>query len=317
MINKVINDKKGLHNRISYPIRLLPFNLVETEMFLKSKKINLGRYDYLQIYMAIGGIPHYLDKIVPGDSVATAIDRLCFRTGGPLVDEFNVVFASLFENSSNHVKIVEFLGASKKGLTREEIVSKTGLSSGGSLTRTIKELSESGFISEYKPFHKIKKDAFYRLSDEYSLFFIKYIKNNSDDSWTTLFNSRSYLSWSGLAFEAVCLKHISQIKKALGIGGVSANSSSWRNAKAQIDLVIYRSDNCINLCEMKFSVSEFTISKDYKDSLLNKKSEFYKELTNRKNVFVTMVTTFGVKINPNSSDSMDNQVTMDALFENA
>lgn len=148
------------------------------------------------------------------------------------------------------------------------------------------------------------------------MFFIKYIKNNSDDSWTTLFNSRSYLSWSGLAFEAVCLKHISQIKKALGIGGVSANSSSWRNAKAQIDLVIDRSDNCINLCEMKFSVSEFTISKDYKDSLLNKKSEFYKELTSRKNVFVTMVTTFGVKINPNSSDSMDNQVTMDALFEN-
>ena len=98
---------------------------------------------------------------------------------------------------------------------------------------------------------------------------------------------------------------------------MSANSSSWRNAKAQIDLVIDRSDNCINLCEMKFSVSEFTISKDYKDSLLNKKSEFYKELTNRKNVFVTMVTTFGVKINPNSSDSMDNQVTMDALFENA
>lgn len=317
MINKVINDKKGLHNRISYPIRLLPFNLVETEMFLKSKKINLGRYDYLQIYMAIGGIPHYLDKIVPGDSVATAIDRLCFRTGGLLVDEFNVVFASLFENSSNHVKIVEFLGASKKGLTREEIVSKTGLSSGGSLTRTINELSESGFISEYKPFHKIKKDSFYRLSDEYSLFFIKYIKNNSDNSWTTLNNSRSYISWSGLAFEAVCLKHISQIKKALGIGGVSANSSSWRNANAQIDLVIDRSDNCINLCEMKFSISEFTISKDYKDSLLNKKSEFYKELTSRKNVFITMVTTFGVKINQNSSDSMDNQVTMDALFENA
>ncbi len=317
MINKVIKDKKGLHNRISYPIRLLPFNLYETELFLKSKRVNLGRYDYLQLYMAIGGIPHYLDKLQPGDSVATAIDRLCFQPGGLLVDEFNVVFASLFESSSNHEKIVESLATSKKGLTRDEIVSKTGLSSGGSLTRTLNELNESGFITEYKPYNKVKKEALYRLSDEYSLFFIKYIKSNSDDSWTALFNSRSYLSWGGLAFEAVCLKHVSQIKKALGIGGVSANSSSWRNENAQIDLVIDRSDNCINLCEMKFSVSEFNISKSYKDSLLNKKSEFSKELTNRKNVFVTMVTSFGVKSNANSMNSMDNQVTMDSLFESA
>ncbi len=316
MINKVINDRKGLHNRISYPIKLSPFNLSETELFLKSKKINLGRYDYLQIYMAIGGIPHYLDKIIPGDSVATAIDRLCFRTGGPLVDEFNIVFASLFENLSNHEKIVEALAISKKGLTREEIVSKTGLSSGGSLTRTLNELRESGFISDYKPLNRIKKEAFYRLSDEYALFYVKYMKNNSDASWTTLYNSRSYISWSGLAFEAVCLKHVTQIKKALGIGGVSANSSSWRNAHAQIDLVIDRSDNCINLCEMKFSVSEFIISKAYKDSLLNKKREFSKELKNRKNIFVTMVTTFGVKSNSNNADSMDNEVTMDALFDN-
>ncbi len=317
MINKVIKDKKGLHNRISYPIRLLPFNLYETELFLKSKRVNLGRYDYLQVYMAIGGIPHYLDKLLPGDSVATAIDRLCFQQGGLLVDEFNIVFASLFKSSSNHEKIVETLATSKKELTRDEIVSKTGLSSGGGLTRTLNELSESGFITEYKPFNKVKKEALFRLSDEYSLFFIKYIKNNSDDSWTTLFKSRSYLSWGGLAFESVCLKHVSQIQRALGIGGVSANSSSWRNQNAQIDLVIDRSDNCINLCEMKFSVSEFNISKSYKDSLLNKKSEFSKELTNRKNVFITMVTSFGVKSNANSMNSMDNQVTMDSLFESA
>lgn len=316
MINKVIKDKKGLHNRISYPIRLLPFNLYETELFLKSKRINLSRYDYLQIYMAIGGIPHYLDKLIPGDSVATAIDRLCFQPGGLLVDEFNVVFASLFENSSNHEKIVESLAKSKKGLSRDEIVSKTSLSSGGGLTRTLNELSESGFITEHKPFNKVKKEALYRLSDEYSLFFIKYIKNNSDDSWTSLFNSRSYLSWGGLAFEAICLKHIAQIKKALGIGGVSSNSSNWRNNNAQIDLVIDRSDNCINLCEMKFSVSEFTITKTYKDSLLNKKHEFRKSSTSRKNVFTTMVTSFGVKINPNSTSSIDNQVTMNSLFEN-
>ncbi len=316
MINKVIKDRKGLHNRISYPIRLLPFNLHETELFLKSKKVNLGRYDYLQIYMAIGGIPHYLDKLIPGDSVATAIDRLCFQPGGLLVDEFNVLFTSLFESSTNHEKIVEALATSKKGFTREEIVSKSGISSGGGLTNALTELIESGFITEYRPYQNIKKEALYRLSDEYSLFFIKFMKRNSDNSWTALFNSRSYLSWGGLAFEAVCLKHVAQLKKALGIGGISTNSSSWRNDNAQIDLVIDRSDNCINLCEMKFSVSEFEITKAYSTSLLNKKMEFTKDLSSRKNLFVTLVTTFGVKNNANSAISMDNQVTMDSLFHN-
>ncbi|RYM32840.1 ATP-binding protein [Brumimicrobium glaciale] len=315
MINKVIKDKKGLHNRITYPIRLLPFNLHETELFLKSKKVNLSRYDYLQIYMAIGGIPHYLDKIISGDSVATAINRLCFKSGGILVDEFDIVLSSLFDNSSNHEKIVEALSKSKNGLTRAEIVANTSLSSGGTLTRTISELTESGFISEYKPFDKVLKETLYRLSDEYSLFYLKYIKNNSDDSWTALFNSRSYISWGGFAFEAICLKHTPQIKKALGIGGISSNSSSWKNKNAQIDLVIDRSDNCINLCEIKFSTSEYAISKQYKVSLLNKKSEFIKELTTRKNIFTTMITTFGVKNNQNSNNSIDNQIAMDCLFE--
>jgi AAA+ ATPase superfamily predicted ATPase len=317
MINKVINDKKGLHNRISYPMRLLPFNLQETELFLMSKKVNLGRYDYLQLYMAIGGIPHYLDKVLQGDSVATAIDRLCFQPGGILVDEFKTVFASLFDNSTNHEKIVSALAISKNGLTRDEILSKTGLSSGGTLTRTLNELSQSGFISDYKAFNKLKKEMLYRLSDEYSLFFIKYIKDNSDSSWTSLFYSRSYISWGGFAFEAVCLKHVAQIKNALGIAGVGSNSSNWRNDKAQIDLVIDRNDNCVNLCEMKFSNAAFTISKTYKVALQTKKAEFTKELATRKNTFTTMVTTFGVKENIHSSDSIDNQLTMDCFFENA
>ena len=206
---------------------------------------------------------------------------------------------------------------SKNGITRAEIVTNTSLSSGGTLTRTINELTESGFISEYKPFDKVSKETLYRLSDEYSLFYLKYIKNNSDDSWTSLFNSRSYLSWGGFAYEAICLKHTTQIKKALGIGGISSNSSSWKNKNAQIDLVIDRSDNCINLCEIKFSTSEYTITKKYKTALLNKKNEFIKDLPSRKNIFTTMITTFGVKINQNSDNSIDNHITMDCLFEKA
>lgn len=315
MVNKVIKDPRGLHHRITLPIRLLPFNLYETELFLKSKKIKLDRYSYLQLYMAIGGIPHYLEKIQPGDSVPMAIDRLCFHKSGLLKDEFNHIFASLFDDSENHIKVVEALARSQKGITREQLIAKSKIGSGGTLTRTVEELCESGFLSEYEPYNNTAKETLFRLTDEYSIFYLKYIRKNKGKSWKTLYTSRSYSSWSGFAFENLCLKHDKQILAGLGLSGIEASSSSWRNKNAQIDLLIDRSDRAINLCELKFSEDAFTITKSYADNLRNKKKEFVKELKNRKNVFVTFITTFGVKPNKHSEAIMDNQVTIDSLFE--
>ena len=313
MVNKVINDKFGLHNRITVPIRLLPFNLYETELYLKSRKIHWDRYAYVQLYMAIGGIPHYLEKIQRGDSVSTAINRLCFQKDGVLVNEFNQVFISLFENSENHVKIVETLAFSQVGMTRAEIISKSKITTGGTLSSVLKELIESGFVSEYQPYQKMK-EVLYRLSDEYSIFYQKFIKNNKNNSWNSLYNSRSYMTWSGFAFETLCLKHIRQIVKGLGISGMLVNSYSWRNSTAQIDLLIDRSDRCVNLCEIKFSEAEFVISKAYLESLKRKKEAFKKEMKVRKNVFVTFLTTFGVKENDNYVKIIDNQISIDSLF---
>lgn len=315
MVNKVMKDPKGLHHRITLPIRLLPFNLYETELYLKSRRVNLDRYSYLQLYMAIGGIPHYLEKIKPGDSVPVAIDRLCFEKGGLLVDEFDHIFSSLFDDFENHMKIMEALATSQKGIIRDELIIKSKISSGGTLTKTIEELAESGFLTKYEPYSNSSKETLYRLTDEYSMFYLKYIKNNKGRNWKTLYASRSYSSWSGFAFENLCLKHDRQILIGLGIKGIDANSSSWRNSKAQIDLLIDRNDRTINICELKFSESEFTISKTYADNIRNKKKEFISEMKKRKNVVITFVTTFGVKGNKHSDEIMDNQVTMDSLFE--
>lgn len=313
MVNKVINDKFGLHNRITLPIRLLPFNLYETELYLKSRKIHWDRYAYVQLYMAIGGIPHYLEKIQRGDSVATAIDRLCFQKDGVLVNEFNQVFTSLFENASIHIKLVETLALSQKGLTRSEIISKSNINSGGTLSHTLRELIESGFVSESQPYNKVK-ETLYRLSDEYSIFYQRFIKPNKNSSWVTLYNSRSYITWCGFAFETLCLKHVRQIIKQLGISGMSVNSVSWRNSLAQIDLLLDRSDRCINLCEIKFSESEFVISKSYLESLQRKKEVFKNDLKSRKNLFVTFITAFGVKENDYYNNIVDNQITVDCFF---
>lgn len=227
------------------------------------------------------------------------------------------MFASLFDNSTDHKTIIEALAKSRRGLSRDEILEATGLSSGGSLTRTMRELIESGFIAEITPIERKKKQSLHQLCDEYSLFYLKYIKNNRDDSWTSLYNSRSYLSWRGLAFEVLCLKDVAQIKKALGIAGITANSSSWRNKNAQFDLLIDRGDNSVNLCEIKFSNAEYVITKNYKETLLNKKLQFVKGFSRRKNVYITMISTFGIKENTNNREVIDNQVTMDHLFEKA
>lgn len=315
MVKKVINDRGGLHNRISALIRLLPFNLYETEKFLRSRKVYFDRYDMLRLYMTLGGIPHYLEKVYPDDSVATAIDRLLGNKRGELINEFELVFTSLFEESQNHRAIVACLAKSKAGITREELAEKSGIASGGTLSNAINELKESGFISEYPPFESKKKNTLFRLSDEFSLFYLKFVDANAQRNWKTFFSSRNYVAWSGFAFETLCMKHIAQVKMGLGISGIDTVCSSWRNDAAQIDLLIDRSDRCINICEMKFSEKEFVITKRDALNIKKKRSELSRSVASRKNMFITLITTFGVKENEHSRSVMTNQLLMDVLFE--
>lgn len=322
MVKRIIRNKGGLHNRITEKIRLLPFNLHETSLFLKSKKIQYSNYDILQLYMAIGGVPHYLDKLKKGESVAQAIDRLYFMKDAPLRTEFNDVFASLFENHERHNAIVRALAASRKGLTRKEISESCSIPTGGRMTVTLEELEESGFVIKYPAFKNRKKDALYRLNDEYSMFYLKFIEKNTSQgkgTWLTGFNNQSYKSWSGFGFETVCMKHIEQIKAALGVYAVHSLNYSWteRNAArgAQVDLLIDRADNIINLCEMKFYNAEFTITKKYANEIREKINTFKMSSGTRKNIFLTMITSFGIKQNMYSMELVQNELTMNCLFK--
>ncbi|MBP9152209.1 MAG: AAA family ATPase [Flavobacteriales bacterium] len=318
MVQKIIRNKGGLHNRISQKIRLLPFNLQETELFLKSKNIALTRYDILQLYMAVGGVPHYLEKVQRGKSVAQNLDRICFEKDGVLNDEFNLLFASLFDDSDKHKAIIRALANTRNGLTRDGIIEKSGLPSGGDLSLKLMELIESGFVTEYPYFQNKTKQTLYRLSDEYSLFYLKFIetgKHNGSGTWLNLQTSQSYVSWSGFSFEGLCLKHVHQLKKGLQIQAIRSESSSWFNENAQIDLVIDRADNIINLCEMKFYNAPFTIDKTYAQNLRNKIAEFKNSSGTRKGTHLVMVTTFGTKENPYSLELVQKDLTMDCLFE--
>jgi AAA+ ATPase superfamily predicted ATPase len=317
MVQKIIKNKGGLHNRISRKIRLLPFNLFETEQFLIKNGIKYTRYDVIQIYMALGGVPHYLEKLSKGLSASQNIDKLCFSKDGILNDEFNHLFASLFDESERHMKLIKTLAKSNKGLTRNELINQSKISSSGDFSSKLEELIESGFVTD-SPYYQNKKQlTLYRLSDEYSRFYLKFIDNNKNGgagTWQKLYTTQSYLSWSGFAFETLCLKHIQQIKKALRIDAIYTTGSSWFNENAQVDLLIDRSDNVMQLCEMKFYNAVFTIDKSYYMNLKNKIVELQQDTKTRKNIFVTLITTYGIKENEFSKELVHSHLEMDVLF---
>ncbi len=324
MLQKVINNRGGLHSRVTKKIRLLPFTISEVEAYLKSRKINLDRYQTLQLYMAMGGIPQYLKEIQTGESATHAIDRICFAKDGLLRDEFKNLYHSLFDDAANHTAVIRALAKKGTGLTRAEIIKACKLTSGGSTTQLLEELTESGFITPYIPFDRTVKDSIYKLSDEYSLFYIKFLEGSrlsGKGTWIKLSREASWKSWSGSAFESICMKHEIQLKKALGIESVQTETSVWRlkpkknEQGAQIDLLVDRKDQCINICEMKFSISDFEITKSYAKELQRKLKVFYDNTLTRKTLFLTLVTSFGVKNKESYPGLIHNEITMDALFK--
>jgi hypothetical protein len=324
MIQRLLGARGGLHNRVTRRIRLEPFTLSETEQYFASRSMNLGRYQILELYAALGGVPYYLKQIERGDSASVAIDRTCFAHDGALRDEFGKLYASLFEHSERHVRIVRALGARPRGMRRNELIAAAGLTTGGGTSRILEELEESGFILRTPQLGRPVKDAVIRLIDEYSLFYLKWIERHrggADNVWINKRGTSAWRAWSGYAFEGICIKHIASLKRALGIEAVETTESAWlhrpidrANRGAQVDLVIDRRDASINLCEMKFSDGEFVIDKTYAGELRHKRDTFRQITGSRKTLLVTLITTHGLRSNPYARELVDRSLTMDALF---
>lgn len=320
MINKIIKNKGGLHNRVTQKIRLAPFTLHECELLLQSKGIVWNRHQIAETYMVLGGIPYYWSHIKKGRSAAQAIDELCFSENAILKDEYQNLYASLFKNSEGHELIVKTLSKKTIGLTRKEIISISKLPNGGGTTKVLEELETSGFLRKYKPIGRENRESIYQLLDFYSLFYFQFIykqKNNTENYWQKNIDHPSHRAWSGYAFEQLCLLHLPQIKRSLGIGGVETEAASWRGKinKIQIDLLIDRRDQVINLCEMKYAIGQIDITKKYAEELRNKMQTFKSETSTKKAVHLTLVTTYGIKQNMHSLGLIQQQITIDELFQ--
>lgn len=323
MIRHVVRNRGGLHNRVSRRIRLLPFTLAETETFLKSRKINLDIYQIVELYMAIGGIPQYLKEIEAGESTAQVVDRLCFQKDGLLQDEFKSLYQSLFDNAKNHIDVIRALAATSVGLSRNEVIKVCKFTSGGYTTQLLDELTESGFITPYISFGKQLKNSLFKLTDEYSLFYLHFMENGrikGSGSWLKMSDKPAWKSWSGYAFENTCFKHIDQIKENLGIGGIHTEISSWRylgkkdDPGTQIDLLIDRQDLCINVCETKFSAVPFEITKSYAENIKRKMQIFKVKSQMRKTLFLTLISASGVSNSNQYPGLVQKELTMEVLF---
>lgn len=320
---KIVNDRGGFHNRLTARIELKPFTLAETKAFLKSRGIHLTDQAIAELYMIMGGIPYYLEQIKKGESVAQIIARLCFSETGVLRNEYNNLYKALFENPENHEAIVAALAKSTMGLNRSEILAKSKVDSGGPYTRAMEDLMVSGFVQEVTAFGRKKRGSTYRLMDEYSVFYHKFIKPNSrknEDVWKTIYGSQAYASWAGFAFETLCHRHIDQIKSILGISGIYTEHYSYRKQGnslqqgSQIDLVIDRKDKAINLCECKFYNAEYTITKEYAEKLRNRKQHFINDTKTKKSIYNTLITNYGLAKNEYYLDVVDTEIEVSQLM---
>jgi AAA+ ATPase superfamily predicted ATPase len=331
ILDNLIHAKGGLHNRITRQIRLLPFTLAETMGYLKANKVEMGQRAVLELYMAIGGIPHYLNQVDSALSATQNIAKLCFTETGILRTEFSRLFSSLFGESDAYDKLVRTLASKREGLGRKELLELLRAESGGSLNRRLKELEEAGFVARLTPYNKKRRDAVYRVIDPYVYFYLSWIDKAPSGAftgkgtkyWLQKSNSPAYTAWAGYSFESLCLTHTETLEEALGLTHVASEVGTWRyippKAKhatfgAQIDLLFDRSDGIISICEIKFSIQPFSVDKACALELANKLEVFKKVTRTRKDLQLILIASAGFKQNLWSEGLVKLAVDSSALF---
>ncbi len=322
MIGKVVRSRGSLHNRITHRITLDPFRLGETFAYMDARGLVSDVYQRVQLYMALGGVPFYLKQLEAGETAQQSIERLLFGKQAPLAGEFDLLYASLFDDATHHRAVVEALASKQVGLTRTEVGRLAGIQSSGTLARVLEALELSSFIYRSTPFGKRRKDALYRLIDEYSRFYLQGLagRRSGTVKFADQAASPAFRSWSGYAFENLALRHADEIRRALGIAGISANACSYvarETADAggvQVDILLDRADRAVSIVEAKFSADPFWLTKEYATKLRQKRTRFIAHTATRKQVYLVLLTVYGVETSPGSIGIVDQVLTVEDLL---
>ena len=323
IVENIVHNKGGLHDRLTDRIWLRPFTLKECSEYAASLGVTLSRHEICQAYMIFGGVPYYWSLLRGDRSFAQNVDSLCFAEHGKLRDEFGYLYSSLFHDATAHLKIVTALASCKSGVTREELIEKTGITNGGTMKKTLEELVRCDFVRQFNAWHKKNRDAFFQLTDNFTLFHFSFMNGNVHDPnfWMNSVGGARLANWEGQSFERVCVLHIDQIKRALGISGVGCEVYSWRKRAdskrekgAQIDLVLERQDGNVNLCEMKFYRTPYEITAEEEAKLLNRREAFRADTGTTANCRITVIAAEGIKPGVHASVAQ-NILTLDDLLD--
>ena len=323
MLDKLINNHGGLYGRVTYEIRLSPFTLAECEVYLKRRGIKLSRYDIAQAYMIVGGIPFYLQYFRKGLSLAQNVDSLFFNEDAKLRFEYERLFSSAFSNSDFIRALIGVMYHKNAGYTRKELAQALKIEDGGALTSGLNALVSGDFVMKYVPFGcPGRKVEHYKLTDPFCLFYLHFVQNGHTEMggefWKENIRSQEVTVWRGIAFENLCFRHIRQIKAALGISGVSSRQSAWSKRAddregTQIDLLIDRADNIVNMCELKFYSDDFNVDRNYYRLIMHREELLSEIIPKRKAIHSTLITTYGLTYNEYSG-AFSKVITLDDLF---
>lgn len=326
MLDHIVGDMGGFYGRSNLTIHLSPFNLSETEMFLKSRRFQYQRRQIAESYMIFGGIPYYLDMLDPKIPFSNNVDALFFADNAPLRNEYEFLFRTLFRNSKIYHNVVAALADNAKGMTQKEVKECIKRQDGGDLSEVLRNLQKCDFVRTYNSFGKKEKDAMYQLTDLFTLFHLRFVRRDSGQDarfWSNI-SDHARDSWQGHAFEMLCLHHIPQIKNKLGISGILTNAFSWSTPPktdkdggewkgAQIDLLLERADNIISVCEIKYCKDLYAITEAYDARVRERMATFVHHTKTRCSLQCVFITTFGLMRNA-FYDNVQSEVMLDDLF---
>lgn len=318
MTSNIVNNKAGLHNRITHAMHLRPFSLGQTEEYLKGNKFRWPRISVLQIYMALGGVPYYLGMLDPKMNVPDNIDSLFFSANPKMEDEYNRLFRSLFKNAEGYMNIVRLLSTRTDGFTRQEIADGLKTANNGHLSSMLNDLENCDFVRRYNN-GAMQKNGIYQLVDFFALFHHKFGSKRITDEhfWRNSLGTPEQNTWLGLTFEKVCMCHVRQIVRGLRIDAIRHEYYAWRSKESkpcvQIDLAIDRADNITTICEMKYAKDDYSLSEKEYRNIVRRMETFQNETRKKGGMQACIVTTYGLADNMYSEISPV-AITMDDLF---
>lgn len=319
IIDNLLSSDDDLAARITEEIFLKPFTLAETETYLNDRGFGWSRETIVEAHMVFGGLPFFFSLMHRNQSLWGNIDRLCLAPRAKLRSETMILLESTMRKSKVYVELFALLSQYKYGMSKSEVFETLGCSL-SQFEKAINETVKCGYVREYRCLSKKGHPKYLMLVDPFILFHYHVIDPAHGDPirrWSEFVKDEGYYyNWRGNAFEIICLYHIEQLKRALGISGISTKEYPWASERveggAQVDLVIERGDRTINLCEMKFTEKPLELTKSFELDLINKRDVFKEETGTRSALMMVVVSVNGMR---GSRDGViARKLTVDDLF---